>query len=543
MRRHVPAMLLAVLLAAPPSFAQGEHEGHMHEGPMQEGHDHAGVESVGAVAFANSCSPSVQQDLARGIAMLHSFWYSAGERTFRAVLAQDPGCAIADWGIASLMMNNPLAGVGSSPAEAAKGQAALAEARAIGAHTQREQDYIEAVGAYYQDFASRPERARQLSRSAAYEALAAKYPDDDEAQIFSALYIAATQSEADQTYAAYGRAVAILTQQLAKHPDHPGIAHYLIHSFDAPPIAAQGLPAALAYAKIAPDAPHAQHMPSHIFTRVGAWDESAASNTRAFAAALRGGEFSESQHASDYLVYADLQLGRDKAAQEAVAAAFAVTVPLPAPAATFYARAAMPARLLVERADWPGAAKLPIPPSGQPYGAEALTLFARAIGAARSGDATQAGQDADRLAAAQTALAAAGNTYWATEVGIQATTASAWAAFARGERDAALATLRDAADREDRQEKHIVTPGRILPARELLADMLLELGQPQAALAEYEASFQRDPNRFRGLYGAARAADAAGDPASASVYARKLLDLAKGADTERPELAWARSRG
>ena len=537
MRRNLPTLLLCALLTTHPGFADDEHPGHEHGS-----HEYAGHEMVGAVTFANSCSPAVQQDLARGIAMLHSFWYSAGESTFRAVLAQDPGCAIADWGIASLMMNNPLAGIGSGPAEAAKGQAALAEARKIGAHTQRERDYIEAVGAYYQDFATRPERARQLSRSAAYEALAAKYPDDDEAQIFNALYIAATQSQADQTYAAYGRAVAILTQELAKYPDHPGIAHYLIHSFDAPPIASQGLPAALAYAKIAPDAPHAQHMPSHIFTRVGAWEASVASNTRAFAAALPGREFSEAQHASDYMVYADLQLGRDSAAQAAVQAAFAVTVPPPVPPATFYARAAMPARLLVERGDWQGAAKLPVPPSGQPYAAEALTLFARAIGAARSGDATQAAQDADRLRAVQQALAAAGNAYWGTEVGIQATTASAWAAFARGEKDIALATMRDAADREDRQEKHIVTPGRILPARELLGDMLFELGQPAAALAEYEASFLRDPNRFRGIYGAARAADAAGDQAKATSYARKLLQQAKDADSERPELAWARSR-
>jgi predicted Zn-dependent protease len=219
-----------------------------------------------------------------------------------------------------------------------------------------------------------------------------------------------------------------------------------------------------------------------------------------------------------------------------------VTVPPPVPPATFYARAAMPARLLVERADWQGAAKLPPLSPGQPYGAEALPLFARAIGAARSGDAAQAAQETDGLGAAQKALSDAGNTYWATEVGIQVATASAWAAFARGEKDAALAAMRDAAAREDRQEKHIVTPGRILPARELLADMLMELGQPRAALAEYEASFLRDPNRFRGIYGAARAADAAGDQGKATLYARKLLEQAKDADTERPELTWARSR-
>src|SRR3982751_4331985 len=295
MRHGLPAsLLLATLLAVRPRLSH---------------------EAVGKVAFANSCTQAVQEDLARGVAMLHSFWYSAGERTFRRVLDTDPGCAIAGWGIASLMMNNPLAGVGSSPTEAEKGQAALAQARAIGAKTQRERDYIEAVGAYYQDFAARPERARQASRSAAYEALAAKYPDDDEAQIFSALYIAATQSQADQTYAAYGRAVAILEPQFKKHPDHPGVAHYLIHSYDAPPIAVKGLVAARRYAAIAPDAPHALHMPSHIFTRVGSWEESVATNLRSATVARTAGDWPEAYHASDYAVYAYLQVGRDDEAR------------------------------------------------------------------------------------------------------------------------------------------------------------------------------------------------------------------------------------
>ena len=473
--------------------------------------------------------------------MLHSFWYTAGEKSFRAALATDPACAIAEWGIASLMMNNALSGAGSNPVEAKKGQAALAHARSVGASTQRERDYIEAVGAYYKDFATRPERDRQATRASAYEALAAKYPDDDEARIFSALYIAGTQSQSDQTYAAYARATGILEPLFRKYPDHPGIAHYMIHAYDAPPLAATGLAAARAYSAIAPDAPHAQHMPSHIFTRVGAWAESVASNERAFTSALAGGEFSESQHAADYLVYADLQLARDGSAAAATRAAMAVTVPAPVPAATFYARAAIPARLLLERGDWQGAANLPDVAAGQPYGADALTLFARAIGAARSGDADAASRDADRLRAAQKALAVAGNTYWASEVEIQAIAATAWAAYARGDKDAALAGMRDAADREDRQEKHIVTPGRILPARELLGDMLMDAGQPAAALVAYEASLLREPNRFRGLYGAARAAEGTGDRAKAEIYARQLLDQTKGTATARPELVWARS--
>ena len=297
------AIAAVLLVAGAPALAQHDHAGH-------------GVpDRLGTVAFANSCSPAAQPDVLRGVAMLHSFWYSAGEQAFRAALAKDRGCAIADWGIAALMMNNALAGIGATPGDAAKAQAALDHARTAGAPTQRERDYVEAVGAYYKDFASRTERERQISRAAAYKALAAKYPDDDEARIFSALYIAATQPQSDQTYAAYARATAILEPMFLKYPDHPGVAHYLIHAYDAPPLAARGLEAARAYSKIAPDAPHAQHMPSHIFTRVGAWEDSAASNARAFAAALPGHEFGESQHASDYMVYADLQLARDVAAK------------------------------------------------------------------------------------------------------------------------------------------------------------------------------------------------------------------------------------
>ena len=525
----VALLLAASPIAGPPAFAQHDHPA----SAMAAGPDH-----LGTVAFVNSCNAAAQPDLLRGIAMLHSFWYSAGEQTFRAALDKDPNCVIADWGIAALLMSNPLAGVGATPDDAGKAQAALDHARAIGTPTARERDYVEAVGAYYKDFANHSERERQIARAAAYEALAARYPDDDEARIFSALYIAATQAQSDQSYAAYARATTILEPMFRRYPDHPGVAHYLIHAYDAPPLAARGLDAARAYSMIAPDAPHAQHMPSHIFTRVGAWEESAASNERAFAAASAGRELGESQHASDYMVYADLQLGRDAAAKAAIDRAMAIEISTLAPV-SFYARSAMPSRYAVERGDWASAATLPVPSAGPPY-TQALTRFARAIGAARSGDAAEAASEAQELGTLQDKLAAAGNTYWATEVGVQRTEAAAWAAFARGEQDAALAAMRDAADREDRQEKHITTPGRILPARELLGDMLLQAGQPAAALTEYEASFQRDPNRFRGLCGAAHAADAAGDPVKAADYARRLLQLTRTADTARPDVAWAR---
>ncbi len=528
MIRHTIIATVTSLLFTTVALCDDEHAGH-------GGHGH----QVGKVNFSNSCSPDVQADLASGVAMVHSFWFSAGEQAFRNVLAKDPGCAIAYWGMASLLMFNPLNGVGPSPRDAEKAQAMLETARKMPV-TSREHAYIEAVGAYYQDWAKHPERERQEARSKAYEALAASYPDDDEAQIFSALYIAGTQSQADQTYAAYAKAVAILEKQFAKHPDHPGVAHYLIHSFDAPPLAARGLAAARIYADIAPDAPHALHMPSHIFTRVGAWENSVSTNRRSFEAAIKGGELPEAYHASDYAVYADLQLARDAAALSAENDALKVKPPSMSQPTVAYASAAMPARYAVERGDWPAAKQLSLAEGGLPH-TEALTLFARAIGAARSGDPAAAEKDASDLAARHQKLEDAKNTYWAREVEIQQRAVAAWIALARKNTDDALQLMREAADLEDQNEKHIVTPGRILPARELLGDMLVEAGQPALALKEYVASQQREPNRFRGYYGAAVAAEAAGDREKAAMYYGKLLTLAKTADTQRPELVRAKA--
>jgi tetratricopeptide (TPR) repeat protein len=527
-RRFWAACAATLLLIPSVSLAHDEHDGHAMAG------------MVGKVAFANSCSPAVQADFARGVAMLHSFWYSAGEQTFRAVLAKDPNCAIAQWGIASLLMSNPLAGAGSSPQDAERAQAAIDTARKTGAKTQRERDYIDAVAAYYQDWASRSERERQEARSKAYEALAARYSKDDEAQIFSALYIAGTQSQSDQTYAAYGKAATILEKELVKYPNHPGIAHYLIHVYDAPPLAQRGLAAARRYAGLAPAAPHALHMPSHIFTRVGAWEESASTNGRSFEAAVAGSEPDEAYHASDYAVYADLQLARDAAAFKAMQAALRVTGTTPGRPTAPYAAAAMRARYAVERGDWQAAARLE-PAGGKLSFTEAITWFARGLGAARSGDVAGAEGDAAKLADLHTALVEAKNTYWATEVEVQQLAIAGWIALARKDTASAVASMRAAADLEDKHEKHIVTPGRILPARELLGDMLLEAGQPAAALAAYEASQIREPNRFRGYYGAARAAEAAGDHAKASLYYRKLIALAAHADSERPEIAQAKA--
>ncbi|MCD6044752.1 MAG: hypothetical protein K0R40_4355 [Burkholderiales bacterium] len=444
----------------------------------------AGKGAVGRVKFTSSCDPKVQPLLESGVAMLHSFWFSAGEKTFREVLAQDPSCTIANWGIAAIMMSNPLAGQGASPKAAAAAQQAIDQGRQVPPRTQRERDYIEAVAAYYQDFSARPERARQDSRAKAFEALAARHPGDDEAQIFSALYIAGTQSQADQTFAAYRKAAAILEAQFVKYPDHPGVAHYLIHSYDAAPIARQGLSAARRYASIAPAAPHALHMPSHIFTRVGAWEDSAATNNRAAEVAKKAGEPDQAYHASDYSVYAYLQLGRDNDARRVMEEALKVPVTSPAQSIP-YAIAAMPARMALERGEWREAARLELRPSKVMF-TEAITHFARALGAARSGDAAAAEKDAAELARLHKGLQDANNFYWATEVEVQRLAVAGWMALAQGRKDDALKFMRAAADLEDRNEKHIVTPGRMVPARELLGEMLLELGQPALALAEFE---------------------------------------------------------
>ena len=490
-------------------------------------------DKLGKVEFPNSCSPAVQEKLVRGVAMLHSFYYSATQRAFEEVAAEDNSCAIAAWGYASILMSNPLQGVGASPKSAQQAQDAIDKGRKIGAKTQRERDYVEAVAAYYEDFANRTERARQLARAKAYEALAAKYPDDDEAQIFYALYLAGTQEASDQTYAAWLKAAGILEKQFAKHPDHPGVAHYLIHSYDAPPIAQQGLAAARLYAKIAPDAPHALHMPSHIFTRVGAWADSVATNRRSADAAQKSNDPDDALHALDYMTYAYLQLSRDGDARKVLDEARTLTGINPARATAYYALAAMPARYVVERGAWSDAPKLVASPSNFPFTA-AMTHFARTLGAARSGDPDAARKDVERITSLHDDLKAAKNNYWANEVEVMRLSSLAWIALTQKKANEALELMRQAADIEDKSEKNIVTPGRLLPARELLGDMLMDLKRPAEALKEYEASQQREPNRYRGLYGAGQAAVQSGNSDKARQYFSKLIEVA-GSGNPRPE--------
>jgi len=498
-----------------------------------------GAKQLGSVKFQNSCSPKVQAQVTRGVAMLHSFWWPAGQNTFQEIAAEDPNCAIAAWGFASILMYNPFAGGATPAADVARAQGAIEKGRQMKA-SQRDKDYLEAVGAYWDNYANRPEREREraLARSKAYEALAAKYPKDDEAQIFNALYLIAIQLPSDQTYQHSLKAAAILEKQFARHPNHPGVAHYLIHSYDAPPTAQKGIASAKRYASIAPAAPHALHMPSHIFTRVGAWSDSAATNRRSADVALKNKEGDDALHALDYVVYANLQLARDSQARKTAEEGAAIS-PSTSRFVGPYPLAAMPARLAIERGAWREAAQLKPTQSKWPF-TEALTHQARAIGAARAGDAAAAKKDLHEIVTRRDALREAKNTFWATEVEVMRLSAAAWIALAEGSNNEALRLMREAADMEDRTEKHPVTPGRILPAREMLGDLLMEVKRPADALMEYEASHKREPERFRGLYGAALAAEMAGDARSARKYYARLVQVA-GKGENRAELTLARS--
>jgi hypothetical protein len=493
-------------------------------------------EQLGSVRFPTSCDPKVQARFERGVALLHSFWFPEGRKAFLEVLEADPSCSIAYWGLGVNRLLNPF---GGQPAEKVllEGQAAVDKGLAAPAKTQRERDYIEAIAAFYTHDRA-PWRERALRYEKTMEQLAARYPQDSEAAIFYALALNIAADLNDKTYSRQLKAAAILEPIFAAHPDHPGVAHYLIHSYDYPPIAAKGLAAARKYAAIAPSAAHALHMPSHIFTRVGAWEDSIETNRRAEETARKTSVPDDVLHAVDYQVYAALQLGRDSEAKRAIERG--------APEAARYERnsgafalAAGDARYAMERGDWKMAAQLKPQASKWPY-ADAITHFARAVGAARAGDAGAAQEDVAQLAKLRDALAAGKDAYWTEQVEIQRLAAQAWIELAQGRREMALALMRQSADRQDASEKATVTPGHLAPSRELLGEMLLELNQPAPALKEFEASAIDNPNRFRGIYGAALAAARAGDTGRARTHYKKLVDLA-GRGDPRPELQQAQT--
>jgi tetratricopeptide (TPR) repeat protein len=493
-------------------------------------------EQLGKVIFPTSCDPKVQARFERGVALLHSFWFPEGRKALLDVLSADSSCSIAYWGLGVNRLLNPF---GGQPAERVllEGQAAVDQGLATPAKTQRERDYVEAIAALYTHDRA-PWRERVLRYEKAMEQLAQRYPEDKEAAILYALALNVAADLNDKTYARQLKAAAILEPIFAKQPDHPGVAHYLIHSYDYPPIADKGLPAARKYANIAPSAGHALHMPSHIFSRVGAWEDSIETNRRSEETARKNNTPDEVLHALDYEVYAMLQLARDADAQLAIERAEAEAARYERNAGAF-ALAAGGARYAMERGDWKMAAQLKPRASKFPY-ADAMIHYARAIGAARSGDADSAQKDVAQLAQLRDTLAARKDAYWAGQVEMQRIGAQAWVELAQGRREAALALMRQSADMQDASEKATVTPGYLGPARELLGEMLLELKQPAQALKEFETSAQHDPNRFRGTYGLALAATQTGDSAKARAYYAKLLELAGKGDV-RPELQQAKT--
>jgi Tfp pilus assembly protein PilF len=498
----------------------------------------AAEQRLGTVHFETSCNETAQRRFDRGMRYQHSFWYRASKDIFEDVLKADPDCAIAYWGIATSLLLNPF---GVPPAaNLAEGLAAIQKGKAIGAKTPREREFIDALGAFYTDYDKLDHRTRVQAYLKAMEALAQHYPQDDEAQMYYALALDVAASPADKTYANQLKAAAILEDIFKRQPQHPGVAHYLIHSYDYPPIAEKGLDAATRYSKIAPTAPHAQHMPSHIFTRVGYWKESIAANAGSVRAAKADKEYGDQLHGQDYMVYAYLQLAQDKNARAVIdemAASTAVNPDLPGAS---FALAASPARYAMERGDWSGAAALEVRPSKFPH-VMAITHFARAVGAARSGKPDAAGADIAKLAELRDKLRAAKDAYWAEQVDIQWQTANAWLLYAQGKYDEAVAAMAAAAAAEDKTEKAPVTPGPIVPARELYGAMLLGRGQTKDALAAFEATLKKEPHRLGATLGAAKAAEQLGDAATARQYYAAAVALGETAEPVRPEIAAARA--
>jgi tetratricopeptide (TPR) repeat protein len=492
-------------------------------------------EKLGKVVFPTSCDPNVQAEFDRGVAMLHSYWFLKARRTFEGILQQDPTCAMAHWGVAMDFLGNTLATT-PTRADAQAAWDALEKARATGAKTQRERDWIEALSAYFRDHDKVAVDARLAAYNAAMERMAQSYPDDYEVQVFYALTLQASAPKSDITYANQIKSAMLLEKLFEQNPQHPGVTHYLIHAYDFAPLAEKGIASARRYAGIAPAVPHARHMPSHIYSMVGLWEESIASNATALEIQP------DYYHASDFTVYAHLQLAQDAKADAMIKKSLATADrgDRPINFVNFTAKAAMPARYVLERADWAGAAALPMTPTQYPM-ADSLIRFTRGLGMARTGDLAGAKEEIEAMKALRTTLQRADQSYWADRTEEQMLAVSAWVALKEGAGDQARRFMRAAADSEDGSLKHVAMENRLYPFRELLAELFLETGQPAAALNEFETALKQTPNRFRAFWGAARAADGAGDRQKASEYFGKLVDLAKNADTERQEIREAKA--
>jgi 1,2-phenylacetyl-CoA epoxidase PaaB subunit len=526
-RSGVAVLAIVLILGPGVGRARGQHD------------DHAGgsaprAEKLGTVHFDNSCAPAVGREFDRAMALLHSFEFPEAIAGFQAVLKSDAACGIAEWGVAMATWGNPFAGL-RAPAVLKNGLAASERAQKLGAKTERERDYINAVTLLYKDADRLDHRARTLAYEQAMEQIYKKYPKDLEAAAFYALAVDQTAPPTDKTYANQLKAAAILERLFKAEPGHPGVTHYLIHSYDVPPLASRGLVYARRYANLAPDAPHALHMPAHTFTRVGSWQESIDTNIRSHDTAMASKDTGQALHAMDYMAYAYLQTSQDTAARRVVdELEQLVTAPAagpggaPALSAGFPA-AAIPARWALEREAWEDAANLTVRPSPTPY-IEAMTHFARALGAARAGRPDAAKPAIARLAELREKEIELKDEYWATQVDIERQSAEAWMLWAQGSKDAALKTMAAAAGLEDTTEKSAVTPGPLAPARELYAEMLMAANEPAKALAEFEANLKKEPNRFKSVNGAGRAAEQSGNLRKARTYYAQLVKICERGD-------------
>lgn len=518
------------------------------------GHDHKEGDptKLGKVHFPISCGAAAQKRFDSALAMLHSFWYAKSEKAFSDIAAAAPSCAMAHWGVA--MSHFHQIWYAPPPDARRAGAAAIEAARAARTKTKRESDWIEALAVYFRDSETVDHVTRFLAYEKAMADLAARYPRDREAAISYALTLngVALALPPDKTYARQKRAGEVLEPIFREMPQHPGVAHYIIHSYDFPTLATRGLDAARRYSRIAQDSPHALHMPSHIFTRLGLWEDSIQSNLDSAAAARKDVERSmpgarsfDELHAMDYLAYAYLQSGRDSEARKVLEDAARAEKFDKSNFAAAYALTAIPARLALERRDWNAATAISLRPAGFPWNqypyTEATVVFARAVGFARRGDAVAARTEIERLEKLRDSLKAAGNAFWADTVEITRLESAAWLARAEKRDAEAVDLMRSAALLEDSTDKHPVTPGPILPAREQLGDLLLELGRPAEALAEYRADLAASPNRLNGLHGAARAARLSGDALAARGYYEKVVSLLAKADGASAELAEARA--
>jgi hypothetical protein len=479
----------------------------------QEVHSHPPPEKLGTVRFATSCAQSVTHEFERAVALLHSFAYNASENAFRNVATADPSCAMAHWGVAMSYFHQLWSPPGAE--ELSKGHAEIDQAIRLDVRSERERQFIAAIAAYYRDSDHLPHLVRAKAYEEAMSTAARSNPTDTEVQVFHALSLIATAAPEDKSHANQKRAARILEPIYRNHPDHPGVAHYLIHAYDSAELAPLGLAAARAYSKIAPSAPHALHMPSHIFTRLGLWDDSIASNAAARAAARSQGDLGEELHAMDYLAYAYLQRGRQADAEHVVAALGSMDGLIGSDFKIGYAATAMPARLAMERRKWDAAIALQVLPESAPHVA-AVVFWAHAVANARAGHPQEADDDIARLDRCRQQLLIAGNAYWATQVDVLGKEANAWRSAASSHADEAIQQLQQAADEEDAVEKLPVTPGPIVPAREQLGDLFLALNRPQEALREYRAALVDAPGRRGALIGAAQAADLVGDTQLAS---------------------------